>query len=146
MTPSMYTPGVYNWILLMAITPGVSPRRISYIILLMDKIELAKNKAAQKIEDTKSRNDFDKVYLEIFGKNGLFTNLTRLIPSLPKDEKPIFGKDLNEAKKQIEELFLAKKLQLISTSEEKEVDISAPVKRAKIGHLHLVSQAIEEIL
>ena len=112
----------------------------------MDKIELAKNKAAQKIEDTKSRNDFDKVYLEIFGKNGLFTNLTRLIPSLPKDEKPIFGKDLNEAKKQIEELFLAKKLQLISTSEEKEVDISAPVKRAKIGHLHLVSQAIEEIV
>jgi len=109
------------------------------------EIQKSIDAARAKLDELTKREELDKVYLEIFGKSGLFTNLTKLIPSLPKEKKPVFGKDLNEAKKQIEELFSSKKLELISSSEEKTVDISAPAKKARIGHLHLVSQAIEEI-
>lgn len=95
----------------------------------------------------KSSTDPNKTYLEIFGKNGLFTILAQEIKNIEPQNRAQFGKNLNEAKTQIEKA-LAKSQSTINNrkSSIEAIDVTAPGQRQSLGHLHLVSQAIEEIV
>lgn len=86
-------------------------------------------------------------YLEIFGKNGIFTQLAQEIRNIPNDQKSAFGKDLNAAKSEIESAIAKKqKANSKKLTAGQSIDVTAPGRAQKIGHLHLVSQAIEEIV
>ena len=100
----------------------------------------------QKITSAKSLKEIDQLYLEIFGKKGLLTNLTKQIAQIPQSQRPKFGKILNETKKEIEEHFEKKRLALSVKRLATPIDITAPGTKSSIGHLHLVSQAIAEIV
>ncbi len=108
-----------------------------------------------KIKDVLNRSlvligssaDPDKTYLEIFGKNGIFTNLAQEIKNIEPQNRAAFGKNLNEAKEQIQSALDKKKLSTLNSQLSTGfIDITAPGRKQKIGHLHLVSQAIEEIV
>lgn len=90
--------------------------------------------------------DPDKTYLEIFGKNGIFTNLTGEIKNIEPQNRAAFGKNLNEAKSQIESALDKKRSSLVVSLSSDFIDVTAPGKKQKLGHLHLVSRAIEEIV
>jgi len=90
--------------------------------------------------------DLEKIYLEIFGKSGTFTNLTKQLSSIPKSKKPKIGQLLNEAKKEIEKTFEQRHNFLKKKRPKEFIDITAPGKKLKLGHLHLISQAIDEIV
>ncbi len=111
-----------------------------------ESIKIILEKAKTKIEQITNKDDIDNVRLEIFGKKGFFTNVTKLIPKLSSREKPEFGKNLNEAKRTIDQLLVAKKEEILTSFTGENVDISSPSVKTKIGHLHLVSQAIDEII
>lgn len=111
------------------------------------QIKKALEKAKAKIESTKTVKELEQTYVEIFGKNGLLTQLTKSIKEISPKDRPAFGKAINEAKKAIEEALGEKRLALSAGRLAKEyIDITAPGKKQQIGHLHLVSQAIEEIV
>ncbi len=110
-----------------------------------DNIKKIIGKTENLLESANDSKDLDRIYLEIFGKKGLFTNLTKKLASAPPNERPLFGKLLNQAKTQIEDL-LSQKRSLLKEKKPLHIDITAPAKRSPIGHLHLVSQAIEEIV
>jgi len=99
-----------------------------------------------RIGSVSTTKDLEKVYLEIFGKSGNFTNLTKQLGKVPKSKRPKYGRLLNEVKKEIEKIFDKKRTHLKKTKPQQFIDITAPGERTKIGHLHLVSQAIEEIV
>lgn len=101
--------------------------------------------AKNKINSIKNAKELDKVYIELFGKNGLFTNLTKQIKQVPPKARPAFGQEVNRIKQEIEAYLQKKRLSLKQRPKEA-IDITAPGKKTKIGHLHLVSQAIEEIV
>lgn len=105
---------------------------------------LAKTKIA--IEGCQNIQDLNQIYLDVFGKNGSFTNLAKLIATVEKEKRPLFGQKLNAAKAQIEDLFTQRKKTLKKTRPATFIDITAPGTKNPIGHLHLVSQAIEEIV
>ena len=113
----------------------------------MDKelAELLVN-ARAKIESANTTKDLEKVYLEIFGKSGSFTNLTKQLGKVPLSKRPKIGQLLNESKKEIEEALKKGRLALRVKRSATPIDITAPGKKLEIGHLHLVSQAIEEIV
>ncbi|MEK7581307.1 MAG: phenylalanine--tRNA ligase subunit alpha [Patescibacteria group bacterium] len=102
----------------------------------------AQLKLAQ-VQDSKKLND---LYLDFFGKNSHLNNLTKEISKLTRPERPKAGIAINKAKRELEKLYEQAKSnvkgQLLSVPI---VDPTAPGKKQKIGHLHLVSQAIEEI-
>lgn len=102
--------------------------------------------AKSKIESVKVLIDLEQVYIEIFGKNGTFSKLTREISKLPRGERPKFGKLINVAKNNLESEFARKRNQLKKKKTQEYIDVTAPGKKSSIGHLHLVSQAIEEIV
>lgn len=101
----------------------------------------------QSLDLIKSSTDPNKTYLEIFGKSGIFTNLAQEIKNIPPDQKAAFGLDLNTAKQKIESA-LTKKQSTINNRKSSiaSIDVTAPGKKQSLGHLHLISQAIEEIV
>ena len=106
-------------------------------------IKKAQLESKAKIASAKNK---DEAYIEVFGKNGIFTNLAKTIKDVPNEKKAGFGKSLNQLKQELEKL-LEENLSAVKHKPSSDfVDITAPGKKAKIGHLHLVSQAMEEIV
>src|SRR3989344_1596057 len=110
------------------------------------QIKKALESAKQIISSAKNFKDLEQAYIEIFGKEGIFTNLTKQIPNLSAKDRPKFGQFINQIKKEAEELFEKKRQNLKKQKPKEFIDITAPGKKQEIGHLHLVSQAIEEIV
>ena len=104
--------------------------------------------ADQIILSAKSREDLERVYIKFFGKNSDLNKLTKKILTLPKEQKPKAGQQINLVKRELEKLFEEAKTRLSSqlSALSSPIDPTAPGKRIQLGHLHLVSQAIEEIV
>jgi len=102
--------------------------------------------ARARINTTRTFADLEKTYIEIFGKSGLLTILSKQIVKIPQKQRPSFGKELNETKSQIEKLFEKKRRDIKELKPKQIIDVTAPGKKSQLGHLHLVSQAIEEIV
>lgn len=111
------------------------------------KIKKALDDAKAKIESAKAAYDLEQAYIEIFGKDGLVTNLTKQIKNINARDRSAFGKAVNAAKAEVEE-YLQKKRSALSNLRFSKVyiDVTAPGKKVEVGHLHLVSQAVFEIV
>lgn len=104
------------------------------------------HEARAKIESAKVVKDLEKTYVELFGKDGLVTNLTKQIKDVKPQDRATFGKAVNAAKREIEEYFAKKRSAFSVRRLAIPIDITAPGVKQPIGHLHPVSQAIEEII
>ena len=109
------------------------------------KIKTVLDEAKSKIESAKVVKDLEQIYIDIFGRDGLVTNLTKQIKDIKPQDRASFGQSVNSAKKEIEEYLEKKRSSLIVSRPSTPIDITAPGKKQQIGHLHLVSQAMEEI-
>ena len=117
------------------------------IIQIMDpKIRQALEDAKAKIESAKVVKELEQTYIEIFGKDGLVTNLTKQIKDIDPKNRASFGQSVNTAKGEIEGFFSKKRSSLVVSRSSTFIDITAPGKKQSLGHLHLVSQAMEEIV
>jgi len=97
----------------------------------------------KKIEDAK---DLESLYPELFGKNSPLTNLMHEIPKLAPEGRSKAGQRINLAKQELESFYEEAKNSSVPKTQPAVIDVTAPGKKNKIGHLHLVSQAIEEIV
>ena len=58
--------------------------------------------AREEIERAATRRDLEEVRVKYLGKRGTLTQLLRALPGLPAAERPIVGREANEAKAGIE--------------------------------------------
>lgn len=98
--------------------------------------------ALGKLADDKALNE---LYLDIFGQSGKFATLTKKVKTLTPSEKPQVGRLLNEVKKELEAAFKKQKSIISNFRLEEWLDVTAPGTSSKLGHLHIVSEAISEI-
>jgi len=82
-------------------------------------------------------------------RSGLLRDLEEALKSLPREEKPSYGKALNELKQLVEESLAAAQKAASDASKRSEVaDVTLPGRRPAIGAYHpvtLVRREIEEI-
>lgn len=82
-------------------------------------------------------------------KSGVLRQLEERLASLPREEKPTFGKGLNELKAYIDGQLKAANQKVQATkSKKEEVDVTLPGRKPVLGALHpvtLVRREIEEI-
>jgi len=78
-----------------------------------------------------------------FGKRGLFTQLAKQIRYLPLEKRGQAGKLLNQIKRTLTEK-MSSSVSLSSVSS-KAIDFSLPGNKPKVGHLHPITQAINQI-
>lgn len=106
-----------------------------------------KNNAVSLILDAGSEKELEEIKLQFLGKNGTLTLAMKEMAKLPNEKRPEMGQLANEVKQIIEEAinnsrvaFRSKKIENIQ-----KLDVTEPGIKPPLGHLHLVTQAIEEI-
>ncbi|HOA91464.1 MAG: phenylalanine--tRNA ligase subunit alpha [Bacillota bacterium] len=101
----------------------------------------------EKIADLEALEKFRVKYL---GKKGAITALLRSMGSLPKEERPLFGKAVNELSTEVEEKLEEKEAQLMEAKRarqlaEEALDVTLPGRAPRLGHRHPLKQVMEEI-
>lgn len=97
------------------------------------------------IKSCQSEKELDSFFLSIFGSSGKFSVLVKKLKDQPNQDKPTLGKLVNQIKSQITKEINHKRNEFTSKSLQQEFDVTLPAQLPPLGHLHLVTQAIEEI-
>lgn len=103
-----------------------------------------KNQALAQIMESNSIEELDSIEISYLGRNGKLSNLIKKIKDLETSERKSSGALINEAKDTIYETLARQKNKINETSRVW-FDPTVPGIRPKVGHLHLVTQAIGEI-
>jgi len=103
-----------------------------------------KNEAFAQIMDAESVEELENLRINYLGRSGKLTLLIKDIKKLPKDEKKTTGILINEAKDALSKAISTNKNNLKESAREW-FDATIPGIKPKIGNLHLITKAIEEI-
>jgi phenylalanyl-tRNA synthetase alpha chain len=103
-----------------------------------------KNEALAQIMGAKDAAELERIRIAYLGRSGKITNLIKNIKNLSAEEKKQAGILINESKNTIIGQIANRKVTLTESSRQW-FDPTVPGIKPKIGHLHLVTQAIEEI-
>jgi phenylalanyl-tRNA synthetase alpha chain len=107
--------------------------------------------AAEELERAASRQDLEQVRVKYLGKKGALTQLLRSVPALPPAERPMIGRETNEAKAEIE-AALAARLSAVDQIERRarlaadRVDLTLPGRRTIPGSRHPLALVLDEII
>jgi phenylalanyl-tRNA synthetase alpha chain len=107
--------------------------------------------AREEIERAATRRDLDEVRVKYLGKRGTLTQLLRALPGLPPAERPIVGREANEAKAGIESELEARQAVLEGVERRARLaadrpDLTLPGRRVVPGGLHPLTQVHDEIV
>lgn len=114
---------------------------------MQDQLKKLLADTTQKLYQVFSLKDLENLDNEILGrKNGQLTNLMKGLKDLSDEDKRKIGPLAQETRNKIEVLLLTKKAELNQKAEAQDaVDLTLPGARPPLGHLHLTTQAIQEI-
>ena len=115
-----------------------------------EKIKKIKSEISDKLEEIKDLDTLEEIRIKFLGKKGSVTELLKEFKDLPKEEKPKFGKTLNELKNKIEASIKEKEEVLQAERfakklEEEKIDVTLPSKKIIRGSKHPLTRVIEEI-
>lgn len=111
-------------------------------------IELIKAQIDSDIEKINSAKDLEEFRVKYLGRKGILAQLTSSIPTLPQEERGSFGQEVNTLKNKILSLIDEQQKSInTKTPEAKGIscDISLPGISQELGHLHPLTQIIDEI-
>lgn len=111
---------------------------------MREEIISIKNEALAQIMEASSLSEIENIKIAYLGRNGKLTELIKKIKDVPPMERKQIGNAINEVK---DTLFAALSDRKNSFEEKARVwfDPTIPGVKTEGGHLHLVTQAIEEI-
>ena len=101
------------------------------------------------IDSSAALYEFRKTFLD--NKDGKISQLMKGMKDLPKEEKPAFGKVINELKTWVIETFDAydekiKALELAKKNQDEAIDVTMPGAKADVGALHPDTMIINELI
>lgn len=107
--------------------------------------------AREEIERAATRRDLDEVRVKYLGKRGTLTQLLRALPGLPPAERPIVGREANEAKAGLESELDARQVVLEGAERRARLaadrpDLTLPGRRVRPGARHPLTQVHDEIV
>ena len=111
---------------------------------MQEDILSIKNQAVAQIMSAESAAELEQIRVDYFGRNGKLTNLFKNIKNINPEERKGVGETINEAKKSLEELLENQK-NSFKESARVWFDPTMPGNKPEIGHIHLVTKAIEQI-
>lgn len=108
-------------------------------------------KYGEKIKEARHLKELDKIFLELFGKNGVVNKLSEEFPKIPKEELPKIGPLFNKIKKELDTALENRRTEIREAGYKKlaqeKFDISEPAKtKPEKGHLHPITQLEEETI
>ena len=111
------------------------------------EIEQIKNNFVESINEVNSLSELEHLRITYLGRNGIITKLFDQLKTVSNEDKPAFGKLLNNLRSETTELFNQKKSVLESGQPDNfsDIDLTLPGKTIKLGSRHILSQTMFEI-
>jgi phenylalanyl-tRNA synthetase alpha chain len=113
----------------------------------MDRLQM---QLKEEIAGAGDLNELDNIRVRYLGKKGEITLLIRNMSRLSAEERPLFGKRLNELKAAAETMLEERKKELYSELsvkrwEKERVDITLPGRPFNFGRKHPITMVLQEI-
>jgi len=114
---------------------------------MLTKIHALTTEFLQACENVKDQKQLEDLRLSFLSRNGSIAALFEELKSVPKEEKPMLGKELNKLRTLAEEKFNEKKsaFEELLTKKSQQIDLTLPGRKVELGHKHLLTQTLDEI-
>lgn len=115
---------------------------------MLDRLEDLRDRARKEIESVSEAEELETLRVRLLGKKGELTLALKAIGSLPPEERPLFGKKVNEIKAEIDSRLEKRKDALASRRQlpgQAGVDLTLPGRTGFAGSFHPVTQVMEGI-
>jgi len=119
-----------------------------FLNIMEEELIGIKNAALSFILETEDLKTLEEVKLQFLGRNGKLTQTIKDITKISVEKRKEVGMLANEVKNTIEDAIKQREINLKHKTEKiirQKIDVSNPGIKPPLGHLHLVTQAIEEI-
>jgi len=118
---------------------------------MLDQLKQLETEALSAFAATQNMQDLEAARVAYLGRKGRMSDIMSQLPSLSNEEKRAAGQMANEVKAAIEGAFIAAQARIESAnsaanSERAWIDMTLPGKQPSVGHVHLTTQAIEDIM
>ncbi|MEJ2752788.1 MAG: phenylalanine--tRNA ligase subunit alpha [Candidatus Promineifilaceae bacterium] len=113
-------------------------------------LELTYSTALVSLEAAKTAEELDTWYRQNLGRKGQVYLLTRQVGQLDPQQRPAFGKRLNEVKKELQSAYdqrleEVKNAEMTASIHADAIDVTMPGRVPAQGRLHVVTQTLREI-
>lgn len=113
---------------------------------MIDEIKSLKNEIEEKLAGIKKSNVLEQFRLEYLVKKGKLQALFDKMKTLPNDQKPVVGKELNILRKTVEAKFNELQEKFKSEHESTpEIDLTLPGRRNYKGTFHPIKQIMQKM-
>jgi len=118
---------------------------------MIEKIGLLEEQFHVELKCAKSSKDIEALRIRYLGRKGPIQDLMLHLKDLSADEKPLFGKKVNDLKEKIAYLIEEQtthllKLEQASRLEEEKIDIALPGECNFLGRKHIITQILDEVI
>lgn len=112
-----------------------------------------KEQVKKKIEEVKDGAQLSEFWQNYLGKGGVVTGLMKEMKSVPNEEKPLFGKAVNDVREWVQDIYKEKQAQIKAKElehryEREAIDVTMPAAKTVPGNLHpitLIKQQMIEV-
>lgn len=118
---------------------------------MIEEVHSIKDLAREEIEKADSLKAVHELRIKYLGKKGIITSKIKSLGSIPKEERPEYGRILNETKRYIEDLLRKREeafqaLELHRALQSQRIDVTVPGNSIPRGHLHPATKVLDEII
>jgi phenylalanyl-tRNA synthetase alpha chain len=118
---------------------------------MLNDLHSIKKSVHEEAEKVASLQDIQNLKVKYLGKKGLLTNKIKSLSFIPREQRPEYGRSLNEIKKYIEALLnnqeeIFKSSELNRSLETHQIDVTVPGCFIPAGQLHPVTKVLDEII
>ncbi len=117
---------------------------------MLEELIALRKAAIDFIKQAKQLDTLETIRVRYFGKKGQFTQLLKSVSQLSIEQRPVVGKAINEAKREIQTLIAEKSTQLEKQALEQQLrcerlDVTLPGRGDTIGTLHPITQVSQRV-
>jgi phenylalanyl-tRNA synthetase alpha chain len=117
---------------------------------MLEELNLIYTQSLDALDDAKSTDLLEAWYRETLSRKGRVTVLTRQVGKLSPEERPLFGKRVNQIKRDLEVAYQERQnsvraAELSSQLAAESLDVTLPGRRQWRGRLHPATQTLREI-
>jgi phenylalanyl-tRNA synthetase alpha chain len=117
---------------------------------MLDRLANLQAQATAELQEVHGEEALQEWHAGYLGRRGALTPLLRAISELPPDERPAFGRAVNEAKQALTQAYENKEAEIEAAALEtalaaEAIDVSLPGRPPSVGHVHPSTQTLRRI-